>query len=276
MQTPDALHTDQELGNLANTRRQESSSRRKGSFDSTLTSVLESAELRDSSRMVAMTADLNARTKSLGSESSASLYSAVQSLRWEGEELSDSQLLADLQDAMTMERRIHLINKYRQNFEMKLSIAVRRSELAEGHLAAVLRGKGETERDLASAMKTRQHAEGKLAAALKVQMDLKERVIVAERAQEDSNNLCNVVHSENLQLERDLAFLNTVLEDTQKELQSTREVLATERARSFQLQVEVSDLKKKLLRSTTDQLRNTVTTTQLSPVSENAGLVAPD
>jgi len=117
---------------------------------------------------------------------------------------------------MTMERRIHLINKYRQNFEMKLSAAVRRSEQAEGQLAAVLRGKEETERSLASALKTRQHAEGKLAAALKVQMDLKERAAVAERAQEDSNNLCNVVHSENLRLEHDLAFLKAVLEDTQK------------------------------------------------------------
>lgn len=197
-------------------RRPGGSSRRKGSFDSTLTSVMESAEYVDSSRRVAITADLGTRTKSHGSERSESLYTTTQRHSWEGEECSDSQLLADLQDAMTMERRIHLINKYRQNFEMKLAAAVRKGEVAEGHLTSAVRGKEEAEKNLGLAMKTRQHAEGKLAASLKAQTDLKERVAVAERAQEDSNNLCNVVHSENLRLEHDLAFLKAVLEDTQK------------------------------------------------------------
>lgn len=193
------------------------SSRRVGSFDSTLASVMESgAEYVDSSRRVALIAELSSRTRSHGSGRSESLYTTAQRHSWEGEECSDSQLLADLQDAMTMERRIHLINKYRQSFEMKLSAAVRKGELADEKLATVFRGKEEAEKSLSLALKTRQHAEGKLAASLKAQTDLKERVAAAESAQEDSNNLCNVVHSENLRLEHDLSFLKAVLEDTQK------------------------------------------------------------
>lgn len=204
---------------------------------------MESAEYVDSSRR---TADLGARTKSHNSERSESLYTTTQRHSWEGEECSDSQLLADLQDAMTMERRIHLINKYRQNFEMKLAAAARKGEVAEAHLTAALRGKEEAEKNLALAMKSRQQAEGKLAASVKAQADLKERVAEAEQQQEDSNNLCNIVHAENLRLEHDLSFLKAVLEETQKELQSTRESLVNERARSFQLQMEMFDLKKAL------------------------------
>ena len=224
-QVSDALHSDLEMrGRLApiatrsseKARRPGGSSRRIGSFDSTLTSVMESAECIDSSRRVAMVSDLSTRTRSHGSGRSESLYTTAQRHSWEGEECSDSQLLADLQDAMTMERRIHLINKYRQSFEMKLAAAVRKGELAEEKLTTVLRSKDEAEKSLSMALKTRQHAEGKLAASLKAQTDLRERVAAAERAQEDSNNLCNVVHSENLRLEHDLAFLKAVLEDTQK------------------------------------------------------------
>ncbi|KAG0605425.1 hypothetical protein M758_9G057900 [Ceratodon purpureus] len=276
----DTLHGDLEMrGRLApiatrsseKVRKPGGSSRRVGSFDSTLTSVMESAEYHaDSSRRVAMITDLSTRTRSHGSGRSESLYTTAQRHSWEGEECSDSQLLADLQDAMTMERRIHLINKYRQSFEMKLSAAVRKGELAEEKLTTVLRGKEESEKSLTLALKTRQHAEGKLAASLKAQTDLKERVVAAERAQEDSNNLCNVVHSENLRLEHDLAFLKAVLEDTQKELQSTREVLASERARSFQLQMEVFDLKKRLSPTLlTGETPNLTSDTQLMPVSEN-------
>lgn len=165
-----------------------------------------------------MNADLSIRTRSYASDRSEySLYTAPQSQRWEGEEeCSDSQLLADLQDAMTMEKRIHLINKYRQSFEIKLAAAVRRGEQAEGQLTTVLRGKEEAENRLASALQTRQQTESKLAVALTKQAEIKEAVAGAERAQEDSNNLCNLVHSENLRLEHDLAFLKAVLEDTQK------------------------------------------------------------
>ncbi|XP_024392053.1 uncharacterized protein [Physcomitrium patens] len=273
----DGVHADLEMrGKLApivtrsseNPRKPEGSTRRKESLDFTLSSVMKSREYVDSRRGVVT--DLSLRTKSHASDWAESLFTASQRHSCEGEECSDSQLLADLQDAMTMERRIHLINKYRQSFEMKLAAAVRRGELAEGQLSTALKGKEEAEKSLQLALKTRQHAEGKLAASLKGQMDLKERVAAAERAQEDSNNLCNVVHSENLRLEHDLAFLKAVLEDTQMELQSTRELLATERTRSFNLQMEVFDLKKKLPPSMlTGEGSESTPGTQLLPSFEN-------
>ncbi|KAK8965901.1 hypothetical protein KSP40_PGU008703 [Platanthera guangdongensis] len=55
-----------------------------------------------------------------------------------------------------------------------------------------------------------------------------------------------MVHSDNVRLEHDVAFLKAVLDDTQKELRSTRGVLAGERSRAFQLQVEVFHLKQRL------------------------------
>ncbi|KAL0414693.1 UNVERIFIED_CONTAM: Dynein regulatory complex subunit [Sesamum radiatum] len=67
-----------------------------------------------------------------------------------------------------------------------------------------------------------------------------------ELAQEEANSLSNIVHSDNVRLEHDVAFLKAVLDDTQKELHSTRGVLAGERARAFQLQVEVFHLKQRL------------------------------
>ncbi|KAL1289399.1 hypothetical protein HN51_057638 [Arachis hypogaea] len=66
---------------------------------------------------------------------------------------------------------------------------------------------------------------------------------IEELAQEEANNLSSMVHSDNVRLEHDVAFLKAVLDDTQKELHSTRGVIAGERARAFQLQYEVFHLK---------------------------------
>jgi hypothetical protein len=92
-----------------------------------------------------------------------------------------------------------------------------------------------------------------------------------ELAQEESNNLSNTVHADNVRLEREVAFLKAVMDETQKareramlhltvtqctvvmlmtvvficfqELHSTRGVLAGERARTFQLQVNAYQCK---------------------------------
>nr|PNR29642.1 hypothetical protein PHYPA_028336 [Physcomitrium patens] len=93
---------------------------------------MKSSEYVDSKRGVVT--DLSLRTKSHASDRAESLITALQRHNCEGEECIDSQLLADLQDAMTMERRIHLINKYRKSFEMKLAATVRKGELEEGQL----------------------------------------------------------------------------------------------------------------------------------------------
>lgn len=193
------------------------SSRRKESFDSNLSSALEAPVHLGSSQRETFDLDVNTRSRRPhGADRYDNHATATVRNTSDGEECTDGQLLADLQDANSMERRIHLINKYRQSFEMRLAAAMHRNELTEGHLTAALIAKEEVEKNLASLSKSKQKAEGKLAAALKVQMDLKDRVVFAEQAQEDSNNLCNVVHSENLRLEHDLAFFKAVLEDTQK------------------------------------------------------------
>ncbi|MCI24928.1 acyl-CoA-binding domain protein, partial [Trifolium medium] len=46
---------------------------------------------------------------------------------------------------------------------------------------------------------------------------LREKLAGAELAQEEANNLSNIVHSDNVRLEHDVAFLKAVLDDTQKE-----------------------------------------------------------
>ncbi|CAM6044702.1 unnamed protein product [Sphagnum compactum] len=167
---------------------------------------------------------------------------------------SDIELLMELQDADSVDQRAFLINRIQRKFEKKLAAAVRKNEHTEGELAAAVRGKEEAEKNLASVLNSKQKMELRLASALEAEQELKDRVAAAEQAQEDSNNLCNVVHAENLRLEHDLAFLKAVVEDTQKELQTTRGVLAGERSRAFQLQVEIFELKQKLSTNDAPQL----------------------
>ncbi|CAK9192802.1 unnamed protein product [Sphagnum troendelagicum] len=167
---------------------------------------------------------------------------------------SDIELLMELQDADSVDQRAFLINRIQRKFEKKLAAAVRKNERTEGELAAAVRGKEEAEKNLASVLNSKQKMELQLASALEAEQELKDRVAAAEQAQEDSNNLCNVVHAENLRLEHDLAFLKAVVEDTQKELQTTRGVLAGERSRAFQLQVEIFELKQKLSTNDAPQL----------------------
>ncbi|KAL1548492.1 acyl-CoA-binding domain-containing protein 6-like isoform X3 [Salvia divinorum] len=82
--------------------------------------------------------------------------------------------------------------------------------------------------------------------AMKEMELLKEKLASIQLVQEEASSLSNIVHSDNLRLEHDVAFLKAVLDDTQKELYTTREVLAGERASAFQLQVEVFHLKQRL------------------------------
>ena len=45
---------------------------------------------------------------------------------------------------------------------------------------------------------------------------MREKLAGLELAQEETNNLSNIVHSDNVRLEHDVAFLKAVLDDTQK------------------------------------------------------------
>lgn len=131
-------------------------------------------------------------------------------------------------------------------YESKMATLIRKNGILEGQLAAALTSREAAEKNLSSALKSRQEMERKLADTAKEMELLKEKVAGVEIAQEEANNLSNIVHSDNVRLEHDVAFLKAVLDDTQKELHSTRGVLAGERARAFQLQVEVFHLKQRL------------------------------
>ncbi|KAH6769761.1 Galactose oxidase/kelch repeat superfamily protein [Perilla frutescens var. hirtella] len=133
-----------------------------------------------------------------------------------------------------------------QTHEAKLSGLLRKNGILEGQLAAALAGREAAEKSLSSAMKSRQETEKRLGDTMKEMELIKEKLASVELAQEEANSLSNIVHSDNVRLEHDLAFLKAVLDDTQKELHSTRGVLAGERARAFQLQVEVFHLKQRL------------------------------
>lgn len=133
-----------------------------------------------------------------------------------------------------------------QLYETKLGALIRKNGILEGQLAAAISSRESAERNLSTAVKSRQEMEKKLTDTLKEMELLKEKLAGLELAQEEANSLSNIVHSDNVRLEHDVAFLKAVLDDTQKELHSTRGVLAGERARAFQLQVEVFHLKQRL------------------------------
>ncbi|XAR57117.1 hypothetical protein NMG60_11025147 [Bertholletia excelsa] len=133
-----------------------------------------------------------------------------------------------------------------QFYETKMAALIKKNGMLEGQLAVALASREAAERNLSAVLKSRQEMEKKLADTGKEVELLKEKLAGVELAQEEANNLSNIVHSDNVRLEHDVAFLKAVLDDTQKELHSTRGVLAGERARAFQLQVEVFHLKQRL------------------------------
>uniref|UniRef100_A0A6M2ENN7 Acyl-CoA-binding domain-containing protein n=1 Tax=Populus davidiana TaxID=266767 RepID=A0A6M2ENN7_9ROSI len=133
-----------------------------------------------------------------------------------------------------------------QLYETKIAALIRKNGILEGQLAAAMAGREAAEKNLSSILKSRQEMEKKLVDSVREMELLKEKLAGVELAQEEANSLSNIVHSDNVRLEHDVAFLKAVLDDTQKELHSTRGVLAGERARAFQLQVEVFHLKQRL------------------------------
>ncbi|KAK9057754.1 hypothetical protein SSX86_022592 [Deinandra increscens subsp. villosa] len=133
-----------------------------------------------------------------------------------------------------------------QSYEINMSALVRKNGILEGQLAAALTGREAAEKNLSSVIKSRQEVEKRLNDTLKDMELMKEKLVLVEMAQEEANTLSNIVHSDHVRLEHDVAFLKAVLDDTQKELHSTRGVLSGERARAFQLQVEVFHLKQRL------------------------------
>ncbi|KAE8668035.1 anaphase-promoting complex subunit 7-like [Hibiscus syriacus] len=117
-----------------------------------------------------------------------------------------------------------------QFYETRMAALSRKNGILEVQLAAALASRDSVERNLGSALKSKEEMEKRLADTVKEMDLLKEKLSSIELAQ-DANNLSNI-HSDNVRLEHD-------------ELHSTRGVLAGERARAFQLQVEVFHLKQR-------------------------------
>ncbi|KAG4977654.1 hypothetical protein JHK86_037128 [Glycine max] len=101
-------------------------------------------------------------------------------------------------------------------YETKVASLMRKFGILEGQLSAALASREAAEKSLASAFKSRQEMERKLADTLKEMELLREKLVNAELAQEEANNLSNMVHADNVRLEHDVAFLKAVLDDTQK------------------------------------------------------------
>lgn len=103
-----------------------------------------------------------------------------------------------------------------QFYELNMANLIRKNGLLEGQLAAAVASREAAERNLSTVLKSRQEIEKKLADTVKGMELLKEKLAGVELAQEDANSLSNIVHSDNIRLEHDVAFLKAVLDDTQK------------------------------------------------------------
>lgn len=103
-----------------------------------------------------------------------------------------------------------------QLYESKIASLTRKNAVVEEQLKAALTGQESAEKSLATAARSTQEMEIKLADAHKEIELLKEKLAAVELAQEEANSLSNIVHSDNVRLEHDVAFLKAILDDTQK------------------------------------------------------------
>lgn len=101
-------------------------------------------------------------------------------------------------------------------YETKVASLLKKNGSLEGQLAAAIASKDTAEKSLSSALKSRQEMEKKLVDTMKEMDMLREKLAGVELAQEEANSLSNIVHSDNVRLEHDVAFLKAVLDDTQK------------------------------------------------------------
>lgn len=103
-----------------------------------------------------------------------------------------------------------------QTHEVKLAALLRKNGVLEGQLAAAVAALEAAETNSSSANRSRQEMEKRLGDTMKEMELLKEKLAGVELAQEEANSLSNIVHSDNVRLEHDVAFLKAVLDDTQK------------------------------------------------------------
>lgn len=105
-----------------------------------------------------------------------------------------------------------------QFYEAKMAALIRKNGVLEGQLAAAMASREAVEKNLSSALKIRQEMEKRIADMVKEMEMLRDKLAGVEIAKEEANSLSNIVHSDNVRLEHDVAFLKAVLDDTQKVL----------------------------------------------------------
>lgn len=105
-----------------------------------------------------------------------------------------------------------------QFYEAKMAALIRKNGVLEGQLAAATASREAVEKNLSSALKIRQEMEKRIADMIKEMEMLRDKLAGVEIAKEEANSLSNIVHSDNVRLEHDVAFLKAVLDDTQKVL----------------------------------------------------------
>lgn len=160
--------------------------------------------------------------------------------------MSDSNNVVEVQESEGKLGQYSAQSSAYQVYEAKLAALSKKNGILEGQLAVASGSREAAEKNLSNVLRSKQDMERKLGETIKENEMLREKLTTIELSQEEANSLSNIVHSDNVRLEHDVAFLKAVLDDTQKELHSTRGVLAGERARAFQLQVEVFHLKQRL------------------------------
>ncbi|KAL8167198.1 hypothetical protein V2J09_008697 [Rumex salicifolius] len=101
-------------------------------------------------------------------------------------------------------------------YETKMAPLIRKNGILEGQLAAAMAGLEAAEKNLSSALISKQEVEKKLCDTMKETELFKERLAGLELAHEEANSVSNLVHSDNVRLEHDVAFVRAVLDDTQK------------------------------------------------------------
>lgn len=165
----------------------------------------------DTDAVINDSGDRNAEEASLTTESDKQNLDRQDSGSWpiEGEEHV-------FQDNTDGKSRIKPSSGSYQALEAKVATLLRKNGNLEGQLASALAAREAAEKNLSSALRSRQEMERRLGETTKEVEMLREKVATLELAQEEANSLSNIVHSDNVRLEHDVAFLKAVLDDTQK------------------------------------------------------------
>jgi chromosome segregation ATPase len=122
-----------------------------------------------------------------------------------------------LQDADAKAKRIgRSSSDINHHYDTKITNLVRRNMSLEEQLSSAMASKDEAEKNLSLVIDSKDEVEKRLAERDREVEALKEKVTGLELTQEESNHLSNTVHADNVRLEREVAFLKAVMDETQK------------------------------------------------------------